>query len=97
MKLFEGSDKFYRDFVWVKDIVDVVLNNTAGSGIYDVGTGKPTSFQKVAELVAKKEKGTIKMIPFPEHLKGKYQDYTGADNSWYEHDYTSVGRYLGSE
>ena len=97
LKLFEGSDKFYRDFVWVKDVVDVVLNNTAGSGIYDVGTGKPTSFQKVAELVAKKEKGTIKMIPFPKHLKGKYQDYTCADNSWYEHDYTSVGRYLGSE
>ena len=96
LTLFEGSDKFYRDFVWVKDVVDVVLNNTADSGIYDVGTGNPVSFETVAELVAKKEKGTIKRIPFPEHLKGKYQDYTCANNSWYEHDYTTVERYLGS-
>ena len=76
--------------------MDVVLNNTADSGIYDVGTGNPVSFETVAELVAKKEKGTIKRIPFPEHLKGKYQDYTCANNSWYEHDYTTVERYLGS-
>jgi len=96
LKLFEGSEKFFRDFVWVKDVVDVVLNNNAGSGIYDVGTGNPVSFYDVAKLVAKKEKGTIKTIPFPKHLKGKYQDYTCADTSWYEHDYTSVARYLGS-
>ena len=42
--------------MWVKDVVDVVLNNTADSGIYDVGTGNPVSFETVAELVAKKRR-----------------------------------------
>lgn len=94
LKLFEGSDKFYRDFVYVGDVVDVVLNNGCGSGIYDIGTGNPISFKEVAELVAKKEGGEIELVPFPEHLNGKYQTYTCADTSWYDHDYISVKQYL---
>ena len=82
LKLFEGSEKFYRDFVCVNDIVNIVMNNDSPSGIYDIGTGNPISFYDVAELVAKKENGTIEMIPFPDHLKGKYQDYTCADMKW---------------
>ena len=81
LKLFEGSDKFYRDFVCVNDVVNIVMNNDLPSGIYDIGTGKPISFQRVAELVVKK-KGRNQMIPFPDHLKGKYQDYTCADMEW---------------
>ena len=53
------------------------MNNTAGSGIYDIGTGSPVSFQHVAELVAKKEDGKINTIPFPDHFK--YQTYTCAE------------------
>ena len=94
LRLFEGSDKFYRDFVYVKDVVDVVLNNECSSGIYDIGTGAPISFKDVAELVVKKEGGEIELIPFPEHLKGKYQEYTCANTSWYDHDYLSVKQYL---
>jgi len=94
LRLFEGSDKFYRDFVYVKDVVDVVLNNECSSGIYDIGTGVPISFQEVAELVAKKEGGEIEIVPFPNHLEGKYQTYTCADTSWYDHDYLSVKQYL---
>lgn len=94
LKLFEGSDKFYRDFVYVKDVVDVALNNECASGIYDIGTGIPVSFQEVAEFVAKKEGGEIELVPFPDHLKGKYQTYTCADTSWYDHDYLSVKQYL---
>jgi len=33
LKLFEGSDKFLRDFIWVGDIVETVLNNDKPSGI----------------------------------------------------------------
>jgi len=94
LKLFEGSEKFYRDFVYVGDIVDVVLNNNCDSGIYDIGTGNPISFKEVAELVAKKEGGEIELVPFPEHLSGQYQTYTCADTSWYDHDYISVKQYL---
>ena len=94
IKIFEDSEYAFRDFVSVNDVVDVVLDNTAGSGIYDVGTGNPISFQEVAELIAKKEGAEIEVIPFPKHLEGKYQEYTCADNSWYQHDYKSVKSYL---
>jgi len=95
LKLFEGSDKFLRDFVCVDDIVKVVLNNDSPSGIYDLGTGTPISFQEVAELVTKKEGGEIELIPFPEHLKGKYQDYTKANMQWIgDYKFTTVKEYL---
>ena len=93
LKLFEGSDKFLRDFICVDDIVDIVLNNDKPSGIYDLGTSNPTSFQEVGELVAEKYNGIIKYIPFPEHLKGKYQTYTCAKKEW-DHKFISVKEYL---
>jgi ADP-L-glycero-D-manno-heptose 6-epimerase len=95
LQLFKGSDKFLRDFVCVDDVVDVVLNNNQLSGIYDLGTGSPISFQEVAELVAEKQKGEIEYIDFPEHLKGKYQDYTCADMSWIgNYKFKTVKEYL---
>jgi ADP-L-glycero-D-manno-heptose 6-epimerase len=94
LKLFEGSDQFLRDFVCVNDIVNVVLNHSGSSGIYDLGTAHPISFQEVAELVIKKEGGEIEYIPFPEHLQGKYQTYTCADMNWIDYDFMTVKDYL---
>ena len=94
IKVFEDSEYAFRDFVCVNDVVDVVLNNTSGSGIYDVGTGEPISFEVVAELIAEKEGAEIETIPFPPNLKDKYQEYTCADNSWYEYNYKSVKEYI---
>ena len=94
LKLFEGSDKFYRDFVCVDDLVEVVLNNTNSSGIYDLGTSNPVSFQHVAECVANTYDGIIEYIPFPDHLVGKYQDYTCAKKEWGDYKFISVERYL---
>ena len=93
LKLFEGSDKFLRDFIWVGDIVETVLNNDKPSGIYDLGTSDPVSFQTVGELIAEKYNGEIEYIPFPEHLKGKYQTYTCAKKEW-DHKFISVKEYL---
>ena len=93
LKLFEESDKFLRDFICVDDIVDIVLNNDKPSGIYDLGTSNPTSFQEVAELVAEKYNGIIKYIPFPEHLEGKYQTYTCAKKEW-DYKFTTIKEYL---
>ena len=94
LKLFKGSDKFLRDFICVDDIVDIVLNNDKSSGIYDLGTSKPVSFQHVAECVAKKYNGEIEYIPFPDHLKGKYQKYTRACREWGYHPFITVEEYL---
>jgi len=93
LKLFEGSDKFLRDFICVDDIIDIVLNNDKPSGIYDLGTSNPTSFQEVGELVAEKYDGTIEYIPFPEQLKGKYQTYTCAKKEW-DYKFTTVEEYI---
>ena len=93
LKLFEGSDKFLRDFIWVGDIVETVLNNEKPSGIYDLGTSEPVSFQVVGELIAKKYGGRIKYIPFPEHLKGKYQYLTMAQSIW-NYKFTNIAEYL---
>jgi ADP-L-glycero-D-manno-heptose 6-epimerase len=93
IRLFEGSDKFLRDFVCVDDIINVVLNNDKPSGIYDLGTSNPVSFQTVAELIAKKYQSIIKYIPFPENLKGKYQTYTCAKKEW-DYKFTTVKEYL---
>jgi len=94
LKLFEGSDKFLRDFVCVDDIVDIVLNNDKPSGIYDLGTSNPISFQEVGELIANKYEGEIEYIPFPDHLVGKYQDYTCAKDEGWNHKFTSVEDYI---
>ena len=94
LKLFEGSDKFLRDFICVDDIVNVVLNNDKPSGIYDLGTSNPISFQKVADCVVKKYNGEIEYVPFPDHLKGKYQDYTCAVPEWGDYSFITVEEYL---
>ena len=93
IKLFEGSDKFLRDFVFVDDVVDIVLNNDKPSGFYDLGTSNPTSFQEVGELIAKKYDGTIECIPFPEYLKDKYQKYTCAKKEW-DYKFKTVEEYI---
>tara|TARA_B100001109_G_scaffold231710_1_gene209059 strand:+ start:1961 stop:2743 length:783 start_codon:yes stop_codon:yes gene_type:complete len=94
LKLFEGSDKFLRDFICVDDIAEIVLNNDKPSGIYDLGTSNPVSFQKVAECVSKKYNGEIEYVPFPDHLKGKYQDYTCAKKEWGDYEFITVEDYL---
>ena len=93
LKLFQESEHFWRDFICVDDVVDIVLNNNKPSGIYDLGTSNPITFQEVGELVAEKYNGIIEYIPFPEHLKGKYQTYTCAKKEW-NNKFISVKEYL---
>lgn len=90
VKLFEGSDGYgngeqRRDFIFVNDVVAVnlwFLSNPNVSGIYNVGTGRSQSFNDVANAVIKwHDKGEIEYIPFPDHLKNRYQSFTQADIS----------------
>ena len=81
-KLFEGSDQFKRDFVYVGDVAAVNLwfLENGVSGIYNCGTGLAEPFRAVADAVIKHHgKGEVQSIPFPEHLKGAYQEFTQAD------------------
>ncbi|MCW8348067.1 ADP-glyceromanno-heptose 6-epimerase [Vibrio sp. ZSDZ65] len=81
-KLFAGSEQFIRDFIYVGDVAKVNLwfLENGVSGIFNCGTGNAESFEVVAEAVIKHHgKGEIETIPFPDHLKGAYQEYTQAD------------------
>lgn len=87
-KLFAGCDGYadgeqQRDFIYVGDVVDVnlwFLDNPDVSGVFNVGTGRSQSFNDVANAVISfHDKGRIEYIPFPDHLKGRYQSFTQAD------------------
>ena len=77
IQVFEGSDKFLRDFVPVSRIVDTHLKflTVKESGIWNVGTGQPRSFIDVA----KEFDVPVTTIPMPEILQDSYQKYTCAD------------------
>ena len=94
-QLFAGTDGYAdgeqkRDFVFVEDAANVNLwffNNPSKSGIFNVGTGRAQTFNDVAQSVVAWHKihynseARIEYIPFPEHLKGAYQNFTQADIS----------------
>jgi ADP-L-glycero-D-manno-heptose 6-epimerase len=77
IRVFEGSDRFLRDFVPVSKIVDTHLKflDMKESGVWNIGTGKPRSFMDVAQEF----NVPIETIPMPEILKDSYQKYTCAD------------------
>ena len=98
-ELFKGSQNFVRDFIYVDDAVDVnlyFLNNRDISGIFNCGTGKARSFVDIAEiLIDLKGSGKWEEIPFPEKLKGKYQDFTKAEltrlrEAGYDREFTTL-------
>jgi ADP-L-glycero-D-manno-heptose 6-epimerase len=101
VKLFVGSGGYSdgeqrRDFVYVDDVVAVnlwLLERRDVSGVFNCGTGRAQSFNRLAvavinavnrtsltlhEIVAK---GLIEYIPFPDQLINKYQSFTEADMS----------------
>ena len=83
LRIFEGSDGFRRDFVFVDDCVAVnlhFLDHPETSGIFNCGSGRAESFLDLARATAAHYSGAeIVEIPFPDALAGKYQSYTQAD------------------
>jgi len=88
IKLFEGIDGISdgeqrRDFVYVEDCALAnlwFLDHPKVSGIFNIGSGVATTFNEVARNVVKQAGGgEIAYIPFPDHLRGVYQNYTQAD------------------
>ncbi len=93
LKLFKSYRKDFghgeqrRDFVYVKDVVDVLyhlhqVQRVAVSGIYNVGSGKARSFADLGQAVFKAlghKKANFEWIEMPESIKGQYQYFTEAD------------------
>ncbi len=73
-----------RDFVHAADVASVNLWawRSGVSGIFNCGTGRAQPFLDVANaVIANCGTGQIAFIDFPDHLKGRYQNYTQADIS----------------
>ena len=90
IKLFKSYSKEYgdgeqkRDFIYVKDAVDMTLffgENKIVNGIYNVGTGQANTFNSFVKPIFKalNLKENIEYFEMPEVLKGRYQDYTKAN------------------
>ena len=78
----DGEQK--RDFLYVKDAVDMVLfllERKNLTGLYNIGSGKAETWKQLvaAAFAAMDREVRINYIEMPEHLKGKYQYYTCAD------------------
>lgn len=72
-----------RDFVYVKDAVDMTLwfaDQPEIGGIFNVGTGQANDWNRLISAIfaAQGLEPNIEYVPMPEHLKGKYQYHTEA-------------------
>ena len=90
VKLFKSYRKDYRngeqvrDFVYVKDAVDLTLfcgENPQASGLFNCGTGQARSWNDLAKAVfaAMKVEPRIEYIEMPVALRSKYQYFTQAE------------------
>lgn len=89
LQLFKSANpdyedgEFGRDFVYVKDAVDMTLHfveNRVG-GLFNVGSGEMHTWNELAKAIfnALDEQPNIEFVEMPEHLRDRYQYHTQAD------------------
>ena len=82
IKIFENSNAYQRDFIWVEDVCETIYHfvNNYKPGTYDLGTGKSSNFESVADCVLQIYGAGIKeYMPMPEDLSKQYQTNTCAN------------------
>ena len=90
MRLFKSHNLKYkhgeqlRDFIYVKDVVDVLtimMSEKLQSGLYNLGSGKARSFNDLVEITfnAMNVKPRISYIDTPKDIRNKYQYFTEAN------------------
>lgn len=90
VKLFKSHKEGYedgmqlRDFVYVKDVIKVILflmEKKPKSGLYNLGTGTARAFLHLAQatFAALNLEDHIDFIPTPEDIRDKYQYFTEAN------------------
>ena len=89
LQLFKSANpdyadgEFGRDFVYVKDAVDMTLHfmeNKTG-GLFNVGSGRMNTWNALADAIFKvlDLPKNVELIDMPEHLRDRYQYHTQAD------------------
>ena len=82
-RLFFGSDKIVRDFIYIDDVIqaNVKAALSGKSGVYNVGTAHPRSFQDIADILQKELGTKLGTEYFENPYIGAYQMHTEADIS----------------
>lgn len=91
LQLFKSANpdyqdgEFGRDFVYVKDAVEMTLQfiENPASGLFNVGAGKMHTWNELAKAIfaALDLPENIEFVAMPEHLRDRYQYHTEADLS----------------
>lgn len=89
LQLFKSANpdyrdgEFGRDFVYVKDVVEMTLHfvENPASGLFNIGSGKMNTWNELAYAIfnALDLPPNIEYVEMPEHLRDRYQYYTQAD------------------
>jgi len=106
VRLFKSHKPAYkdgeqlRDFVYVKDVVDIcywLMNEKPASGLYNLGTGKARTFKHLVTAIFESldKEPIIEFIDTPLDIRDKYQYFTEADmtklrNAGYKEDFYSL-------
>lgn len=79
-RLFYGSDKIVRDFIYIEDVIQANIKASVSgkSGVYNVGTAIPRSFQDIADIL-QKELSTELGTEYFQNPYSAYQMHTEAD------------------
>ncbi len=80
----DGEQK--RDFIYIKDAADMTLfflDNPQITGLFNIGTGKPRSWNDLVKAVfaAMNKPPKIEYIEMPDSIRNQYQYYTCADTA----------------
>ena len=81
-RLFEGSNLIERDFIYIEDVIQANIKacKPQKSGVYNVGTGNPRSFQEIADILQKELDTNLGTDYFSNPYDG-YQLHTQANIS----------------
>lgn len=105
LQLFKSANpdyedgEFGRDFVYVKDAVEMTLHfvENRSSGLFNVGSGEMHTWNELAKAIfnALDQHPNIEFVEMPEHLRDRYQYHTQADltkirNTGYEEKTASL-------
>lgn len=80
-RIFKWGDQF-RDFIYVKDVVraNIKAFEFTGNGVFNVGTGIPTSFNRIIEVI-NSELNVNRATEYFDNPYSFYQDETQADTA----------------
>jgi ADP-L-glycero-D-manno-heptose 6-epimerase len=82
-RLFEGSDKIFRDFIYIEDVIQANIRalSPKKSGVYNVGTGNARTFQDIVDILKVELDIEFDSEYIPNPYKDQYQFFTQADIS----------------